>query len=164
MSVVVWDGKTLAADCQVTAAGTRHRVSKIRKLESGEVLAWTGWQDSGLAMADWYQQGADPKAFPAIQSDENRWSRLVVASPAGVFAYEHLPFRLDVLDPYCAWGAGMDYALGALAMGADARRAVEVACLFSVDCGFGVEAYDLVSGNWQHTTLLEMYPNQVVMG
>jgi hypothetical protein len=115
----------------------------MRKLSNGEVLAWSGWQDGGLAMADWYERGADPQSFPALQADENRWSRLIVATPSGVFIYERLPVRCDVLDPFCAWGAGMDYALGALAMGADARKAVEVACEFSVDCGFGFEAYDL---------------------
>lgn len=40
-----------------------------------------------------------------------------------------------------------DYRPGALAMGADARRAVEVASKHVHTCGLGVDAFELVSGD-----------------
>jgi len=48
-----------------------------------------------------------------------------------------------MMNSFMAWGSGRDYAMGAMEMGADARRAVEVTNVHSTDCGFGVEAYDL---------------------
>lgn len=143
MSVVVYDGKSLAADRQITIGDLRVMGSKMRVIiEGGKVLAWTGHQDSGLAMARWYQAGARPEHWPDCQKGEN-WSRLIVAHYDGFHCYEHTPEKLILDVPFMAWGAGRDFALGALAMGATARQAVEVACRFSVMCGGGVEAYEL---------------------
>lgn len=47
MSVIVWDGETLAADRQATCAGLRYTAQKIGRLEDGSLLAWTGQQDTG---------------------------------------------------------------------------------------------------------------------
>jgi hypothetical protein len=40
-----------------------------------------------------------------------------------------------------AWGIGCDFALGAMAMGADAVQAVEITNKFSIHCGMGVDSY-----------------------
>jgi hypothetical protein len=142
MSIVVWDGKTLAADMQATCADARFKVSKMRRLDDGTVLAWAGHQDGGLAMARWYETGADPNKLPPCQKDE--WTRLIVVQPGGkVVFYEQFGYPIEVLDCPAAWGSGRDFALGALAMGADARRAVEIACQFNINCGMGVEAIDV---------------------
>jgi ATP-dependent protease HslVU (ClpYQ) peptidase subunit len=145
VSVIVWDGKTLAADCQCTCAGLKYRVSKIRRLPDGTVLAWTGGADTGQLMAKWYEDGADVKAWPAHQANQKHWCHLVVMRTDGqVFCYEQYPSPIECLEAPMAWGAGRDFALGAMAAGADARKAVEIASQFSNTCGFGVEAFDLV--------------------
>jgi hypothetical protein len=144
MSVIAWDGKTLAADCQGTNQGLRRRVSKIERLEDGTVLGWVGSEDTGGAQLRWYKAGADINAWPASQTKED-WSVLVVVRPdRTVTMYEQYNVPLPVLEPFWAWGSGRDFAIGALAMGADAREAVEVAIQFNIDCGFGVEAYDMI--------------------
>jgi len=43
-------------------------------------------------------------------------------------------FYIDEVKKYQAIGAGMDYALGALYLGHDPKKAVEVACELSVYC------------------------------
>lgn len=144
MSVIVFDGKTLAADMQVSYGSTRCKISKIRKLKDGTVLAVTGSECSGALMMQWYEEGADFSKYPACQTDKDDWSRLVVVLPSRkVFCYEKYPVRIDVIQIPMAWGSGQDFALGALAMGADARKAVGIACQYSTDCGFGVEAFDI---------------------
>src|SRR6185436_21137093 len=100
MSVVVWDGKTLAADRQVTVCGLGRRGSKITQLEDGTVLAFTGGLENGLAVARWYKEGADPKRWPTSQTDKEFWSRLIVASRDCLFVYEMLPEPQPVCDEY----------------------------------------------------------------
>ena len=144
MSVVVWDGKTLATDRQSLTAELRVLTSKIKRLPDGTVLAWTGSEDGGLAMARWYQDGADRSAWPESQKDKDDWTRLIVVKPDGeVFFYERFAEAIKVIDTPIAWGSGRDFAMGAMAMGANARKAVEVANQFCVSCGMGVEAYDV---------------------
>ena len=141
MSVVVWDGKTLAADRQATCGDLRMETSKMRKLSSGAIVAWTGSINCGLALAKWYESGAAPSEWPDFQKGD-KWSRLVVVEGGEAFTYEDLPIPIPVLGLFAAWGSGSDFALGALALGADARRAVEIASRFCVSCGMGVDALD----------------------
>jgi len=151
MSVVVWDGRTLAADRQMVCAGLRIAVSKIRRLNDGTLLGITGTHETGLAMFRWYENGAKREEWPDVQSGKH-WTRLIVVRPDGAVGfYEQQPEFQPLLEPFTAWGAGRDFAIGAMAMGADARKAVEITNRFSVDCGMGVEAYDVEAVNMQHT-------------
>lgn len=143
MSVVAWDGKIIAADKQATNGGLRMRTTKLRRIASGEVLAWTGEQASGEVVAKWYADGADPEKWPEVQADKERWARLIVASPSGVKVYEQEPIALPVEDHFAAWGAGRDYALAVMALGFTAAKAVEVASMFESSCGLGMDEYHL---------------------
>lgn len=146
MSVVVWDGKTLAADRQATNAGLRRRVSKMKQLADGTILAFVGKQDTGLALLKWYEEGHQADKFPASQKDKDDWSSMIVVQPNGtVFVYEQWGEPIETFDEYMAWGSGRDFAIGAMAMGADAKRAVEIASQFSTDCGMGVEAFEFAA-------------------
>ena len=114
-------------------------------LKDGSIAAFTGDTDSGLMMIRWYEDGADPSKWPACQNKDD-WSRLIVLVP-GLELREHLRYpapHIRSLQGKYAWGCGRDFALGAMAMGADARKAVEVASELSSECGFGVEAYDMI--------------------
>lgn len=139
MSVVAWDGKTIAADKQATCAGLRFKTTKLRRLESGEVLAWTGDQDSGQIVAKWYSDGADPEKWPACQADKDVWARLIVAHGGACRVFERQPVAMPIEDEFMAWGSGRDYAMGAMARGASAEEAVAVAMEFDTGCGMGVD-------------------------
>jgi hypothetical protein len=143
VSVVAWDGKSIAADKQATSSGLRIRTTKMRELGS-EVLAWTGDQGSGEAVAQWYADGADPAKWPESQKDKEDWARLIVAGANGVKCYERQPIPVRVEDEFQAWGAGRDYALGAMARGATAREAVEIAMRFDASCGLGIDEFKLL--------------------
>ena len=142
MSIVVWDGKTLAADRMSVCAGLGVTTSKM-SVNGDTVLAWTGDSDRGRALADWYWRGADKADWPLFQIDNEKWTRLIVASKSGCRVYEQEPYALEVLDQFAAWGSGRDFAYGALEMGADAIKAVQVACKHSIECGMGSEAYNV---------------------
>lgn len=141
MSVIAFDGRTIAADRQITHGTLRLRGSKIRKLLNGDVLAWAGTMENGIAMAQWYEKGADPAAFPASQKTDD-WCRLIVIPKKGrPFAYEQLPLKQFVYDQRAAWGLGRDFAMGAMEMGADAVMAVKIASRLCTSCGMGVESF-----------------------
>jgi ATP-dependent protease HslVU (ClpYQ) peptidase subunit len=140
MSVVVWDGYTLAADKQGTVGDLRLKTTKVVRLDTGEILAWVGPQEHGLALANWYANGCKVDEWPSTQSGED-WGKLIVVLKGRAYEYEQLPIRQSVQSIPAAWGSGRDFALGALAMGADAVGAVKVASKYSTSCGMGVDSF-----------------------
>lgn len=139
MTVIAWDGKVLAADKQSTSAGLRTTTTKLRRLLSGEVLAYCGDADSGRAVAEWYADGADPAKWPKCQSDKDDWARLIVGSRNGIKVYERQPYGMPIEDKFIAWGSGRDFAIGAMARGASAVEAVKIAMRFDTGCGMGID-------------------------
>lgn len=151
MSIIAWDGKTLAVDRNANWNGIRRTIRKSRRIASGEVIAWAGTLVNGQRLADWYEHGADPDKFPDCQKEED-FAHLVVASNDGVKEYGFGgPTPLIHEDVYQAWGSGSQLALGALAMGATAKEAVEVACQFCDSCGMGIDVYELDLGGNEGT-------------
>lgn len=143
MTVIAWDGKTLAADRQMTWADMRSTVCKLRQLPSGEVLGVTGDSVRAISVLRWYEDGADPEKWPKCQG-EAEYARLIVARHGGKLVYfDWCPVEQIILDPYMAFGVGRDFAMGAMAMGADAQKAVAIACRFSVGCGLGIDAFEI---------------------
>lgn len=142
MTVIAWDGKTLAADKRADVGGTALTTTKIKKLESGEIVAFTGSVSTGRILLDWYENGAEPEEWPESQNGDD-WARLIVASKGGVCFYEGHPVAVHCEDKFAAFGSGRDVALGALAMGADAIKAVEIASMFQSDCGNGCDYHEV---------------------
>lgn len=143
MSIVVWDGKTLAADKQVTSGELAKTGTKIRRLKNGEIVAFTDCVENGLLLMKWYENGAKVEDWPEFQKDKEDWSTLIVARNGACFYYQQQPEPQMVEDHFAAGGSGRDFAYGALATGADARKAVEIASRFNVHCGMGIDAFDL---------------------
>lgn len=140
MSVVAWDGKSIAADKQGTLAGMRFTATKLKRLKGGAVVAGTADFGAFGMMVRWFEQGADAASYPKCQEDKEDWARLIVAWPHGlVEVYERQPVAYKVEDPFMAWGSGRDYAMGAMARGATAREAVEIAMRFDHHCGMGID-------------------------
>ena len=155
MSVVAWDGKTIAADRQGTVAGMRHLARKICLLPVvNSVVAWTGTLDQGVALSAWFTAGADPRSWPEFQKDKEDWTRLIVATPNRIYTYERLPVLQEIEDSFFAWGSGRDFAMGALAHGADAVTAVEIASAWDAGCGLGVDAFSLQNGVFVRTVAI----------
>jgi hypothetical protein len=111
------------------------------------VLGWVGSEYTGRLMIEWFVNGHHPKDFPEQNKGGEDWSRLIVARREDnrneVVTYEcsHAPLPVDA--PYMAWGSAKEVAMGALAAGVDARRAVEIAIQHHRDCGFGVQVETL---------------------
>lgn len=145
MSVIVWDGKSLAADRQATLSDGKIEVCKIRRISNGCVIAATGDFGKGIAKMNWYENGADPLKWSEIEAGNKDFARLIVAFPNGTLVYyDDICCEIEVFSKFVAFGAGRDYAMGALSMGASANRAAWIACEHSTVCGLGVDCFEVV--------------------
>lgn len=143
MTVVVWDGKTLAADRRATFGATVKSVCKLRRIDNN-LAAVTGDLSIGMEMLDWYERGAIATDYPASNRNPDRGASLIVVRADGsVWRYESSPYPFRVLDEKTAFGSGEEAAMVALACGKTAVEAVELASRFNSGCGNGCDALDL---------------------
>ena len=140
MTIIAWDGKSLAVDRMAHNHGLATVVKKYREMPNGDVAVCCGDNEQGIVLFNWYEDGCDTKKWPKFQRTDD-WSRLVVAGDFGIICYEQEPVRQMMEDKCQAWGSGRDYALGAMYMGASAEKAIEVASAFNVYCGHGVDVF-----------------------
>ena len=102
MSVVAWDGKTLAADKLGLYGCVTSATTKLFDSNNGGAVAFVGTLENGLALVDWYMRGANKDEWPDSQKDDNNWSVLIVAEPGvAVHFYERLPFPQQLEDRFC---------------------------------------------------------------
>lgn len=143
MTVIAWDGKTLAADKRALASGVAKTTTKIYRV--GECLVgFSGTLTTGMAMLDWWRNGHDPAKFPSVQNDKDEWTPFIVIFKGGpILVYERGPHPCEFDQTSYAMGSGRDFALAAMHLGYGAAKAVEVACALSVECGNGIDALTL---------------------
>jgi hypothetical protein len=142
MTVIAWDGKTLAADKQSTSNGMRRTTTKIFRVRDG-LIALTGDGGHGSALREWFMGDRDLANWPKPTSDD--CGHIIHFSRGGVLVYNGAGVGTGepVEDPFIAFGAGRDYAMAAMHLGCDAHRAVEVACVFDTGCGMGIDTLEL---------------------
>jgi hypothetical protein len=142
MTVIAWDGKTLASDRQGTSAGMRRITRKIYRVSDG-LVAITGGGIHGHQLLDWFRGERNPEKWPTLKGDEVAY--IMHFSTKGVFVYagDLPPFGEPVLSPFIAFGSGRDYAMAAMHLGKTAAEAIEIANLFDVNCGMGVDTLTL---------------------
>jgi len=143
MTVIAWDGKTLATDRMANDGSQKWESSKAwYDTSEGEVVIITG---VGLLayikqLSEWYTKG-----LPVMPDVAPSMAQLIVVKKDGLYELQYN--QLIKRDMYCAFGDGKDIAIGALAMGASAGQAVNICNQHSLHCGKGVELYTLHGGN-----------------
>jgi ATP-dependent protease HslVU (ClpYQ) peptidase subunit len=143
MTVIAWDGKTLAADKQSTSHNMARTTTKIHRVHDG-LVALSGDGPHAHALLDWFRGDREKTEWPKA-SDRDEAGHIIHITRAGVFVYNGngSPFGEPIEDRFIAFGAGRDYAMAAMYLGCDALRAVEVACAFDVGCGKGIDTLTL---------------------
>ena len=152
MTVIVWDGITLATDRQLTNNGYKREERKIHCSADGrEILMFCGAVDFGNELMLWYNEGRHKESWPEFQLNEDRWCTLVIGRQDGsvVCVYQQ-PVMIPVRSAR-TWGeqTARDVALGAMLMGACATKAIEVANSCCIACGFGYDAVRFENGFWK---------------
>ncbi len=142
MTVIAWDGKTLAADKRAVTYGRVSTVTKIfRESRQGIefLIGLSGCLPRAIAMRHWWRRGEHEPEFPR-QDGTDDWACLTVITSAGaVLRYESVAFPLEINPGMAAAGGGRDYALMAMHLGMNAHEAVRLTCQLSHDCGNGID-------------------------
>lgn len=142
MTVVVWKDGVIAADSMVSLhgiPGTGTKAGSIWKIRKrGNILAGAAGSIAQVqSFLNWFalHPEQDP---PIIEKEANVDDSSIVCHgiilmPCGhVLSYDGREYSV-AYQPQGAIGSGMEYALGALAMGASAEEAVEA----TIRCDFG---------------------------
>ncbi|SDX13057.1 20S proteasome, alpha and beta subunits [Variovorax sp. YR634] len=144
MTVVAWDGKTLAADKRTNFGGLHGTTTKVHRLSDGRLVGCAGNTAQISEMVHWLETGADPEKIPAIQRDAKECVSALVILPGGaVLQYENTPHPIRIENSTWAIGSGRDFAMAAMHLGKDARQAVMLACELDSTCGNGVDTLEL---------------------
>jgi hypothetical protein len=117
-----------------------YREEKIR-VRDGAIYAVSGAACVRDALIIWHKKGADPKEIPKLE-DGYGWTMLVIDAKGAFLLTSSAPYK-DPVDLPFALGSGGDYALGAIAAGADARRAIEIAAIYDRSTGGEIQVVNI---------------------
>jgi ATP-dependent protease HslVU (ClpYQ) peptidase subunit len=112
------------------------------KLHSHNGMIWgcAGNSDESMMFADWVRGGQQADDKPKV----DELSVLMIKHGKILYyTYPHL-YPIEIDRATWAVGSGADYALGAMAMGADALQAIAVASELDVNTGLGVDSMEFL--------------------
>ncbi len=136
MTIIAWDGETLAADKRAISSEAISTVTKIFKIQ-GCLLGYSGTAKTGEALIDWFM--SPEQEFPKFE--ECAWARLlVITKDKEILCYEGCRHPLRFEDKFFAIGSGCHFALAAMYLGKSAIEAIEVASHFDPSCGNGINS------------------------
>lgn len=135
MTTVAWDGETLAADKMTVNYGMPRSCTKIRKIH-GHLVFGCGKHSTVMKFFDWFEMGRG--VFPECPDT----SLYVITPDKRILVYEaEIPYEVEEL--FFACGSGRDFAVAAMHLGKNAVEAVEIAALFDINTGRGVDTLKL---------------------
>jgi ATP-dependent protease HslVU (ClpYQ) peptidase subunit len=144
MTIIAWDGQTLAADKRATLSGLASVVTKIYEVPQG-LLGVAGEFSRFGAILEWFREkDAAPKHCPKFQQDVETCLHIVlIANNGAIWKYECSGHPYLVEDVKFAMGSGRNYAIAAMECGKSAPEAVQIACKFDIYCGNGYDTLTL---------------------
>lgn len=140
MSVIAWDGQTLAADRQLTCDGAVYHTTKVFNL-GDRLIGYVGELAQCEELLEWYLAGAAPDTFPSWQREpDTKPSLAVFNSDNTILLYEgsHVPIRIE--NQRFAMGSGAQFALGVMHFNGTAIAAVRIASNLDPWSGGGIDA------------------------
>jgi ATP-dependent protease HslVU (ClpYQ) peptidase subunit len=146
MTIVAYDGRTMAADKRAQTDGAHFTVTKVRRIR-GCLVGASGDSNRARELVAWFERGASltndrpsKEVFDSV--------RMLVVDPKGrIWNYDSGPHATEFEDRFVAIGSGRDFALMAMHLGKSAFEAVRLTCELSIDCGNGIDALELVDGS-----------------
>lgn len=140
MTVIAWDGETLAGDRMRVCGGTPVRAdSKVNLIAAPDgrrfLVGCSGCAYMGEVFLAW-MRGGDKPSMP----HDAEFSAMVIDERRKVWMLSRELVYLQVGRPQWAIGCGADYALGAMAAGKTAVEAVKITSRLDTNCGMGVRA------------------------
>ena len=137
MTVIAYDGVTLAADKLACSGNTKSTITKIFKFKNN-LIGIAGCMSGGMELMAWYMKGAIPIEFPDSNRDSDSRATMIVINHQSVSVYETSPYPFHP-EGKCAIGSGEESVLVAMECGLDAVSAVLMTSKFNSGCGSGVD-------------------------
>lgn len=143
MTTIAWDGKILAGDRLFSngpvAIGESTKIFKRKK--DGALCGCSMNVALGTKFMQWFLKGERGK--PPSLRDGEEWARVVTIHPDGTITYHEPEGSFKLETNKFAIGSGMEFALGAMAMGAEADMAVRVASMYDTGTGSNIDTLEL---------------------
>lgn len=141
MTVITWDGKTLASDSQVTAGHYRvARFNKLFTLTSGGLLGIAGDMNE-YNVIDLFNKSDDSPSTEDLLTLKGDLDALYISKDKEVYhvgvsgkADERSACFYKIEDKKSAAGSGHMLAIVAMEYGATAEEAVKMACKYDTYC------------------------------
>lgn len=159
MSVIAWDGTTLAADRMTIVSGVKVSTYKLAWNTDTDGAGRPGKRLFGAVggphLSDFLRymaSGVETESVLKLQHDAELFCQGIEISASGLVTIHDRGFTKYTLSPrpgerklpkIAAIGSGALAALGAMEAGATAERAVEIAGFYAEACGNGVDALQL---------------------
>ncbi|KVW15396.1 hypothetical protein WK91_18335 [Burkholderia cepacia] len=141
MTIVAWDGKTVAADRMIVDGYAKLPGTKIHRI-NGELFGCSGCWATGMTRFEWARAGMNPATYPVVPDDQfGRLLRITADGEILLYTVNGLPMRYE--SPFYAIGSGSEFAMAAMYLGHSAEQAVHVACELSNECGMGIDKLEL---------------------
>jgi hypothetical protein len=131
-----FEDRLLVTDSRISDGDTTWRAIKA-EVFNGRIYATAGEAADTEKFMAWIRRGrrgARPKVDSEFQA--------LALTPEGLFFFDQHLYPMRLLHPM-AIGSGAKAARGAMAMGADIRRAVEIACDIDHSSGLPLQEYRL---------------------
>jgi len=143
MTTIAYRDGFMAADSLITGGTIRvGATTKIGRLPQGGLYGCSGWIALLEVVVPWLEKGAPLADRPKLPDDAD--FHMLVAWPSGIVTdVDKRLQRIDLDGEFFASGSGYEIALGAMAMGATARQAVEIASRFDIYTGGRISTLSL---------------------
>lgn len=136
MTIIAFDGKTIASDSQISDTYVEYNCKKIFKINNS-YIGTVGDYSEGLKFIRWFKDQMTEKpelsteGFSALQIIERK-----------VYYWDAYLIRYLSTIP-CAIGSGDCIAMGAMLAGANAKEAVKITIKLDKECGGRIQAYEV---------------------
>lgn len=137
IAVKIEDGYvTMVGDRQVNHDGWgSHALTKVYRI-GDDLVGMVGEMGKGSRAVRWYREGADPLVYPKEELSGGNFI-LLVWDGTNLLTIDDQGFPVIIEETVSAVGSGAMAARGAMAMGASAARAIEIASMVDSSTGMG---------------------------
>jgi len=140
MTVIAWDGTTLAADKQMSCGNTTSIVTKICYVpEHRAIVGACGSIAQLQEFLAWFKNGQKIDNYPKNMNNKDEFASGIAIKDDCAYLYQESPYPTYIESPFFAIGSGRDFAIAAMHCGKTAKEAVEIASLYDAYCENGVD-------------------------
>lgn len=138
MTVIAYRDGIMAADKQSTFQDMRMRTTKLFQHDDW-IVGGCGGTAKIREIHEWMRNGMDPLTLPSFQRESETSVVMLLVKKDGLYYMDDSHALIHIEQSFYACGSGRDFAMAAMHMGATAKEAAEIACIYSSTCGMGVD-------------------------